>query len=283
MLIDDIISAFTNYYNFVLYAFLVGRFPFSQIEEQARSIEHLAEEFKLNHLSHPFESISIHRTAINLMGRNEGDPSKLCLDVANASDWFASFERTENDAPASDLCALILAYHFENVLLMEKYVSAVEKSHHAVKGHFMERFMFFYIGMSHYLLYKHSGKRIHYSRASKMTSIFSSWSKKGYANTEPFVHMLIMEQVACTTKLSDRKVRYDACQKAIDVAAKESLGVPWAMACERATSVMLEMEDRSKAFDYAEKATTLYGELEMYGKVQFLEDKWKSLVDPDGI
>ena len=63
-----------------------------------------------------------------------------------------------------------------------------------------------------------------------MTCIFSSWSKRGYANTDPFVQMLVMEQVACTTKLSNRKLRYDARQKAIDVAAKESLGVPWAMA-----------------------------------------------------
>ena len=133
----------------MVYAFLVGRFRFSQIEEQARSTEQLADEFKLN----IFRGTAIYQATTNLMGRNE------CLDVANASDLIASNERTESVAPASDLCALVLAYHFQNIPVMEKYVAAVEKSHHSVKGHSTERFVFFYIGMSNYLVYKCSGKR----------------------------------------------------------------------------------------------------------------------------
>lgn len=151
-----------------------------------------------------------------------------------------------NSTQIVNFICLMLAYQFETIPLLEKYIFTIEENHGSSAGHFVKRY-----GMARFLLYKSTGKRKHRSSARKMTSIFRSWSKKGFANNEPFAELLNMELVASTTALSKRKVRYATCQRAIDAFARAGLGVSWAIAYERATWMMLELDDRDKAVEYA--------------------------------
>lgn len=199
------------------------------------------------------------------MGNNIGnDPSRLNGDITREEELISMNERSKN---VVTFYRLIVAYHFENVLMLEEVTDLLERGRRLHEGHFTRRFMLFYLGLASFLLFKRFGKRKHRRRAAKITAKFKSWFEKGYANSETMYKILRMEQEC------------DHWQDAIDSAERDRLGIPWAIACERAATVTMSRKS-DICLEHVTMAIELYEQLEMYCKVKFLERRYRSLLAP---
>ena len=251
----------------------------SQVEVDMRAFCEGLDDMCISHNS-AFRTIivPVWQQVLNLMGNSAESPLVLSGYAMDEEKFILDPNATKfaGGMLAYTKAKLMLAYHFDNLLMAEQLVEELEKDERMVFWHFTVYQLKMICCLTYLHLSEQTGMRKHRVKALRILKKLEGWMEDGNVNCRPIVLLLRAEDAALTTTHEPGAVK-QLFEAAILEARISGLTHIEALGNERAAMACVRYDEFREAAAYAVQARALYEHWGAHAKVDHLERKFQMI------